>query len=158
MSATQNEKANLLGKSREELCAVAVSLGENAYRGAQLYHALYAEKQFNIAAMTNLSAVFRARLAEQSAIALPEIVRRYPSADGTIRYVLALEARAARCCGPQDNDRSGVYAGGVPADDLHFDAGWMRGGLPFLPDGDAGIDSQSYGGRNDRAGAGGAGR
>ena len=54
MSAAQNEKTNLLGKSREELCAVAVSLGENAYRGAQLYHALYAEKQFNIAAMTNL--------------------------------------------------------------------------------------------------------
>ena len=93
-SVAQNEKANLLGKSREELRALAVSLGENAYRGAQLYHALYSEKQFNIAAMTNLSAVLRERLAEQSVIALPEIVRRYPSADGTIRYVLALEGRA----------------------------------------------------------------
>jgi 23S rRNA (adenine2503-C2)-methyltransferase len=96
MPAAKNEKTNLLGKSREELCASAVSLGENAYRGAQLYHALYAEKQFNIGAMTNLSAVFRARLSEQSVIALPEIVRRYPSADGTIRYVLALEAGPAR--------------------------------------------------------------
>ena len=82
-SVAQNEKANLLGKSREELRALAVSLGENAYRGAQLYHALYSEKQFNVAAMTNLSAVLRERLAEQSVIALPEIVRRYPSADGT---------------------------------------------------------------------------
>src|ERR1700690_3323730 len=96
MPAAKNEKTNLLGKSREELCANAVSLGENAYRGAQLYHALYAEKQFNIGAMTNLSAVFRARLVEQSVIALPEIVRRSPSADGTIRYVLALEAGPAR--------------------------------------------------------------
>ena len=94
MSVAQNEKANLLGKSRQELCALLVSLGENAYRGAQLYHALYSEKQFNVAAMTNLSAVLRERLAEQSVIALPEIVRRYPSADGTIRYVLALAGGA----------------------------------------------------------------
>ena len=91
-SPEQNEKANLLGKSREELSALAVSLGENAYRGAQLYHALYAEKQFNIAAMTNLPLALRQKLTEKSAIVLPEIVRRYPSADGTVRYVLALAA------------------------------------------------------------------
>ena len=116
-----------------------MSLGEHAYRGAQLYHALYSEKQFNVAAMTNLSAVLRERLAEQSVIALPEIVRRYPSADGTIRYVLALEGRAGAGARPQDYDRSGVYAGGIPADDLHFDAGWLRGGLPLLLDGHAGL-------------------
>jgi 23S rRNA (adenine2503-C2)-methyltransferase len=90
-SLALNEKANLLGKSREELCALAVSLGEHTYRGAQLYHALYAEKNFNVAAMTNLPVAFRERLGEQSRIALPEIVRRYDSADGTIRYVLRLE-------------------------------------------------------------------
>jgi 23S rRNA (adenine2503-C2)-methyltransferase len=94
-SASQNEKTNLLGKSKEELSALAVSLGEHAYRGAQLYHALYAEKQFNIAAMSNLPAVFRQRIGEQATIGLPEIVRRYNSADGTIRYVLGLEARGA---------------------------------------------------------------
>ena len=93
-SAVQNEQANLLGKSKEELSALAVSLGEHAYRGAQLYHALYAEKNFNVAAMTNLPAAFRQRVGEQTTIALPEIVRRYDSADGTIRYVLALEPRA----------------------------------------------------------------
>jgi 23S rRNA (adenine2503-C2)-methyltransferase len=92
-SASQNKKANLLGKSKELLSALAVTLGEHAYRGAQLYHALYAEKQFNIAAMTNLPAVFRQKLAEQATIALPEIVRRYDSADGTIRYVLGFDAR-----------------------------------------------------------------
>jgi 23S rRNA (adenine2503-C2)-methyltransferase len=90
-SVALNENANLLGKSREELCALAVSLGEHSYRGAQLYHALYAEKNFSVAAMTNLPAAFRERLGEQSRITLPEIVRRYDSADGTIRYVLRLE-------------------------------------------------------------------
>jgi len=112
-SVALNEKANLMGKSRQELCALAVSLGENSYRGAQLYHALYAEKNFNVAAMTNLPAAFRERLGEQSRIVLPEIVRRYDSADGTIRYVLRLEQGEFRADsspglegGPARNDDS----------------------------------------------------
>ena len=48
----------LLGKNKEELRAFCQSLGEPAYRGAQLYHALYAERNLNIAAMTNLPAPF----------------------------------------------------------------------------------------------------
>lgn len=80
----------LLGKSREELRAFAESLGEPAFRGAQIYHALYAEKKFDFATMTNLPAALRERLSLEAKIALPEIVRRYRSEDGTVRYVLGL--------------------------------------------------------------------
>jgi 23S rRNA (adenine2503-C2)-methyltransferase len=82
--------ANLLGKSSEELREFLVRLGEPAYRGAQIYHALYAERRFDLAAMTNLPAVLRASLARQAVIELPRIVRKHISADGTVRYVLAL--------------------------------------------------------------------
>jgi 23S rRNA (adenine2503-C2)-methyltransferase len=81
---------NLLGKSADDLRAFAESLGEPAYRGSQVYHALYAERRFDFAAMTNLSAKFRERLSREASILLLRVVRRYPSADGTIRYVLAL--------------------------------------------------------------------
>jgi 23S rRNA (adenine2503-C2)-methyltransferase len=81
---------NLLGKSAEELRAFVVSLGEPAYRGAQIYHALYAERRFDFAAMTNLPATLRERLAREGSITLPQIVRRHNSSDGTVRYVLAL--------------------------------------------------------------------
>ena len=47
----------------DELRALLQSLGEPAYRGAQIYHALYAERRFDLAAMTNLSAALRERLA-----------------------------------------------------------------------------------------------
>jgi len=87
---------NLLGKSAEELRAFLQSLGEPAYRGSQIYHALYAERRFDLAAMTNLPAALRERLACEAAIALPQILRRYRSADGTVRYVLSLAA-----AGPQ---------------------------------------------------------
>jgi 23S rRNA (adenine2503-C2)-methyltransferase len=81
---------NLLGKSPEELRAFLESLGEPAYRGAQIYHVLYAERRFDFASMTNLPAKLRERLAREAAIELPRIIRKHCSDDGTIRYVLAL--------------------------------------------------------------------
>ena len=85
----------LLGKSAEELRALVALLGEPAYRGAQLYHALYAERRFDFAAMTNLPAALRARLVQEARIGLPRIVKRFHSADGSVRYLLALESEGA---------------------------------------------------------------
>jgi 23S rRNA (adenine2503-C2)-methyltransferase len=85
---------NLLGKSPEELRAFLESLGEPAYRGAQIYHALYAERRFDFDGMTNLPAKLRERLSRGAAIELPRIIRKHCSDDGTIRYVLALDAVA----------------------------------------------------------------
>jgi 23S rRNA (adenine2503-C2)-methyltransferase len=90
-----NAANSLLGRSAAELRALLESLGEPAYRGAQVYHALYAERRFDIAAMTNLPAALRERLAREASIALPQIVRRHRSSDGTMRYVLALTATDA---------------------------------------------------------------
>jgi len=88
--STHSGAVNLLGKSLEELRALAERMGEPAYRGGQIYHALYAEKKFDWAAMTNLPASMRAHLAAETVISLPRIVRTHRSADGTVRYVLAL--------------------------------------------------------------------
>src|SRR5450432_1507199 len=93
MSPQDVEKSfNLLGKSPDELRNFMQSLGEPAYRGGQIYHALYAESRFDVASMTNLPAPLRERLARESSIVLPEVRRRYESSDGAVRYVLALNA------------------------------------------------------------------
>jgi 23S rRNA (adenine2503-C2)-methyltransferase len=89
-SAASSERVNLLGKSVEELREFLAGLAEPPYRGAQIYHALYAERRLDFAAMTNLPAQLRDRLAREAAIALPRVVRRHLSTDGTVRYVLAL--------------------------------------------------------------------
>jgi 23S rRNA (adenine2503-C2)-methyltransferase len=94
-SSRLHSDVNLVGKSVDELRAFAESLGEPAYRGAQIYHALYAERRFDIAAMTNLPAPLRERLTREAAITLPQILRRYRSSDGTVRYVLALPTPAS---------------------------------------------------------------
>jgi 23S rRNA (adenine2503-C2)-methyltransferase len=81
---------NLVGQSLADLRTYLQTLGEPAYRGAQIYHALYVERRSDIAAMTNLPAALREQLAHEASIELPRIVRRYRSSDGTVRYILAL--------------------------------------------------------------------
>jgi len=99
---------NLLGKSPEELRAFLEWLGEPAYRGAQIYHALYAERRLAFTGMTNLPAKLRERLAREAAIEVPRIIRKHCSDDGTIRYVLALEAapKDSAANDSEANDRS----------------------------------------------------
>ncbi len=80
----------LLGKSKEELRVFCVALGEPAFRGAQIYHALYAERKFDVAQITNLPAALRKRLAKEARVALPEVKQRFASADGSVRYLFGL--------------------------------------------------------------------
>src|SRR5713101_1475068 len=80
----------LLGKSKDELRDLCQSLGEPAYRGGQIYHALYAERKFDVQQMTNLPAAFRQRLAAEAQITLPTVRQRYVSLDGSMRYLFAL--------------------------------------------------------------------
>jgi 23S rRNA (adenine2503-C2)-methyltransferase len=84
------ESMELLGKSKEELREYCVELGEPAFRGAQIYHALYAERKFDVAQITNLPAGLRERLAKEARITLPEVKQRFASADGSVRYLLGL--------------------------------------------------------------------
>jgi 23S rRNA (adenine2503-C2)-methyltransferase len=81
----------LLGKSKEELREFCAELGEPAFRGAQIYHALYSERKFDVAQITNLPAALRARLASEARITLPEVKQRFESTDGSVRYLYALK-------------------------------------------------------------------
>ena len=80
----------LLGKSKSELREFCAALGEPAYRGGQIYRALYAERKFAIERMTNLPAALRKRLAKETSITLPAVRQRYVSQDGSVRYLFAL--------------------------------------------------------------------
>jgi 23S rRNA (adenine2503-C2)-methyltransferase len=82
----------LLGKNKEDLRAFCQSLGEPAYRGAQLYHALYAERNLSVAAMTNLPAALRVKLSSGAKVTLPSVKHKYSSADGSVRYLFGLPA------------------------------------------------------------------
>jgi 23S rRNA (adenine2503-C2)-methyltransferase len=80
----------LLGKSKEELRAFCAALGEPAYRGGQIYHALYEERKFDLVRITNLPAALRERLSKEARITLPEVKQRFASTDGSVRYLFGL--------------------------------------------------------------------
>ena len=83
----------LLGKSRDELRTLCVEMDEPAYRGDQLYRALYAERIFDLSQITNLPSAFRNKLAKKTTVTLPTVRQRYLSADGSVRYLLGLEEK-----------------------------------------------------------------
>ncbi len=80
----------LLELDLDGLRRLAAEWGEPVFRGNQLYHALYVEKQFDFAGMTNLSLALRERLAREASATLPQIASRFRSRDGSVRYLLRL--------------------------------------------------------------------
>jgi 23S rRNA (adenine2503-C2)-methyltransferase len=80
-----------LGASPASWEAFAAERKLPRYRGRQIFDALHRGGRRDYAAMTELPAALRRSLAEETPIRLPEIVRREPSADGSVKYGLRLE-------------------------------------------------------------------
>ena len=75
--------------TKEELSALAVSLGEKPYRGGQIFKWLYDGAE-SFCDMTNLSKSFRSALEAHCCIQLPSILRKQTSQDGTVKYAFSL--------------------------------------------------------------------
>jgi 23S rRNA (adenine2503-C2)-methyltransferase len=86
---------DLLGRSQDDLRRLMEEIGEPAYRGSQLYHALYAERRLDFALMSNLPVTLRQRLASDFGIGVPRTLQRFRSNDGSVRYLLGLNDGAA---------------------------------------------------------------
>ena len=124
----------LLGKSKEELRAFCEALGEPAYRGGQIYHALYVERKLEVARMTNLPAAFRARLEKEATVTMPEVRQRFASKDGSVRYLFGLGKEESFNAEVTENaekkeekiQRSeGTHAAGFRARPTRIEAVWM---------------------------------
>ncbi len=81
-------RTDLIGLDRTELEAVAVALGEPAYRGGQLYQWLYQQGVTDFEAMSNLSKSLRGRLAAEYRIGRPRVAEDLLSSDGTRKWLL----------------------------------------------------------------------
>jgi len=93
MERVRGKGLELLGKSRDELKAYCAELGEPAYRADQIYHWLYAEREFSVERMSNLPATLREKLKRETTITLPAVRQRYASSDGSVRYLFGLSAQ-----------------------------------------------------------------
>ncbi len=80
----------LLGLDEAELRQHAEGRGLSAYRGSQLYRAIYRERCWDLGRMTTLSGELRDTLASDCSITIPRVTAKYVSKDGSVRYVLQL--------------------------------------------------------------------
>jgi 23S rRNA (adenine2503-C2)-methyltransferase len=83
-----NERLNLLGCSATELAQFAISIGEPAYRGRQIFSALQHRRLQSFDAMTDLPKALRERLNETATAATLRVESHYLSADGTRRFLM----------------------------------------------------------------------
>jgi len=81
----------LLGLDLQELTNLALASGQPAYRGQQLFDAVYRQKTERLDQVSTLPLEYRARLAEEGwSVGFPSIGRKFVSSDGTIRYLVKL--------------------------------------------------------------------
>ena len=83
-------KKELIGLSAQQMQQLLTAIGEPPYRGRQLYHALYHEQQWDMKKILPLPAALRERLAHEFQATLPQLEKKFQSADGTSRYLLRL--------------------------------------------------------------------
>lgn len=82
---------SLLGLELDELSNLALEAGEPAYRGQQIFDAIYRQKIERLDRALTLPQGYRAHLADEGwRVGLPEIGRRFESSDGTARYLMKL--------------------------------------------------------------------
>lgn len=82
---------SLLGLDLQELTNLALETGQPAYRGQQLFDAVYRQKIDLLDQVSTLPLEYRARLVEQGwQVGFPKIDRKFVSSDGTVRYLVEL--------------------------------------------------------------------
>lgn len=84
-------KTNLLGLTRPELEAFVERMGEKPFRARQLFKWLYKRHESDFDKMTDLAKSFRERLKEVAEIRVPEIKMSQVSADGTRKWLVAMD-------------------------------------------------------------------
>ena len=87
-------RVNLVGLTREGLAAALLAAGtpekQVKMRVGQIWQWIYHWGVRDFAAMTNLAKDYRALLAERFEIALPQVVQKQVSADGTRKYLVRI--------------------------------------------------------------------
>ncbi len=75
----------------QELTNLAVGSGQPAYRGQQLFNAIYRQKIERLDQVSTLPLEYRASLADEGwLVGLPAIARKFVSNDGTVRYLMTM--------------------------------------------------------------------
>jgi len=101
MAPVQNgeDKLNLIGLDRSELCAALIAAGvpekQSRMRASQLWQWIYWYGHQNFSAMSNIAKPLRVLLESKFTLARPELVEEQSSEDGTRKWLFRFPPRGA---------------------------------------------------------------
>ena len=88
------KQTTLLGLTLQELTRVAEESGQPAYRGRQLFEAVYVHRIGAAEQISTLPQDFRVHLSQSGLdVGLPVIAKQFASSDGTVRYLMEFPDR-----------------------------------------------------------------
>ena len=125
--ATMRQR-ELLGLDIQELSELVEKSGEPAYRARQLFQAIYGERLESSEQITTLPQNFRRWLADQGyAMGQPTIEKRFVSADGTVRYLMAFsDGESVETVWMPEGDQGEAGDGSEAGDEEEKSRGWQR--------------------------------
>ncbi len=84
-------KVNLLGYTRPQLENLMLSMGQQAYKGRQMFAWLYKTRQHDFHLMTDLKKEIRSQLNQQYTFELLKVEHENTAADGTTKFLFRLD-------------------------------------------------------------------
>lgn len=81
-------RRNLFDLTRSGMESFTAQVDDKPYRTHQIMKWVYHQRQLDFDGMTNLSKTYRAWLSEHAEFRPPEVVARYDSVDGTVKWVV----------------------------------------------------------------------
>jgi 23S rRNA (adenine2503-C2)-methyltransferase len=81
------QRTPLVGRTKEELAELFATLGEPAYRAAQVYTWIHARRAESFEEMTSLGKDLRARLGDEATLRTLSLLDSQTSEDGTVKYL-----------------------------------------------------------------------
>ena len=118
----------LLGLDIQELTALVESCGEPAYRGRQLFQAIYSERLESPQEISTLPQEFRRTLLEQGyGMGQPAMEKRFVSADGTVRYLMSFsDGESVETVWMPEGDQGEAGDGSEAGDEEEKGREWQR--------------------------------
>lgn len=119
---------SLFGLSLQQLTALALEAGEPAYRGQQMFDALYLQRAAEVDRISTLPKHFRTWLqGHEWSVDLPRVQRKFVSVDGTERYLMELrDGESVETVWMPDGDGGEAEDGTEAGEEASQYAAWRR--------------------------------
>jgi 23S rRNA (adenine2503-C2)-methyltransferase len=125
---TTGQQHVLLGLDIQELTELVENSGEPAYRGRQLFQAIYGQRLESPDEISTLPQSFRRSLLEQGyAMGQPAIEKRFVSSDGTVRYLMLFgDGESVEAVWMPEGDSGEAGDGSEAGDEEEKGRDWQR--------------------------------